>query len=59
MLTTNHFSTTNLKTIEDRTCSRCGAQLELVNTMLDSAKGRIIRMFNCQCGKQTWASDSE
>jgi hypothetical protein len=30
-----------------------------VNTMLDSAKGRIIRMFNCQCGKQTWASDSE
>ena len=62
MLTTNHFSTTNFtgrKSIEDRTCSRCGAKLELVNTMLDSAKGRIIRVFNCQCGRQTWTSNSE
>jgi hypothetical protein len=23
----------------------------------DSNKGRIVRMFRCQCGEQTWASD--
>lgn len=30
-----------------------------VSTMLDSAKGRIIRVFKCQCGEQARASDSE
>ena len=58
----NYFSKTNLtgkKTIEDRHCSRCDAQPKLVNSMLDLAHGRIIRMFKCQCGEQTWASDSE
>jgi hypothetical protein len=60
VLTMNNFSTTNLtgkNTIEGRRCNRCGAQPQLVNTMLDSAKGRIIRMFKCQCGEQTSVSD--
>jgi hypothetical protein len=30
---------------------------KLVGTMLDSNKGRIIRMFRCQCGEQTWFSE--
>jgi hypothetical protein len=62
MLTMNYLSATKLArkiTIEGRRCNRCGAQPQLVSTMLDSAKGRIVRMFKCQCGEQTWASDSE
>jgi hypothetical protein len=62
MLTMNYLSATNLArkiTIEGGRCKRCGAQPQLVSTMLDSAKGRIVRMFECQCGEQTWASDSE
>lgn len=58
----NYFSPTNLtgkKTIEHRRCSRCDAQPKPVGTMLDSAKSRTIRMFKCECGEQTWASDSE
>jgi hypothetical protein len=30
-----------------------------VSSMLDSAKSRVIRMFKCQCGEQSWASDPE
>jgi hypothetical protein len=30
---------------------------KLVGTMLDSNKGRIIRMFRCQCAEQTWSSE--
>ncbi len=58
----NYFSSTILtgkKTIEQHRCSRCNAQPRLVSTMLDSAKSRTIRMFKCQCGEQTWASDSD
>lgn len=58
----NYFSPsilTGKKTVEERRCSRCDAQPMLVGSMLDSAKGRAIRMFKCQCGEQTWASDSE
>jgi hypothetical protein len=62
MLSINYIGTTKLAgkiTIEGRRCNRCGAQPQLVSTMLDSAKGRIVRMFKCQCGEETWASDSE
>jgi hypothetical protein len=40
-----------------RRCARCSEQLRLVGTILDSRKGRTIRMFRCQCGEQTWISD--
>jgi len=45
------------KIIEDGKCARCGARPQPVGTMLDTAKGHIIRMFKCECGEQTWASD--
>jgi hypothetical protein len=48
---------TNSETKEPRRCIRCGAEPKLVGTMLDSNKGRTIRMFRCQCGEQTWVSE--
>jgi formate dehydrogenase maturation protein FdhE len=38
-------------------CIRCGAEPKLVGTMLDSNKGRTIRIFRCQCGEQIWVSE--
>jgi hypothetical protein len=38
-------------------CIRCGAERKLVGTILDSNKGRTIRMFRCRCGEQTWVSE--
>jgi hypothetical protein len=61
-LNMNYLSPTNLtgkKTVEGGKCGSCGAQPRLVSTMLDSAKGRIIRMFKCECGQHIWASDPE
>jgi hypothetical protein len=40
-----------------RMCNHCGEKPALVTSMLDSQKGRTIRMFKCQCGEQTWTSD--
>jgi hypothetical protein len=41
-------------TKEPSRCIRCGEEPKLVGTMLDSSKGRTIRMIRCQCGEQTW-----
>jgi hypothetical protein len=46
---------TSKKTITDGVCSECGAQPKLAGMMLDSAGGRMVRMFECECGKQSWA----
>ncbi len=40
-----------------RRCPRCDAATRFVGQMLDSVKGRTIRMFRCHCGEQTWVSD--
>jgi hypothetical protein len=48
---------TGSETNQPRRCIRCGAEPKLVGTMLDSNKGRTIRMFKCRCGEQTWVSD--
>jgi hypothetical protein len=37
----------------------CSAEPKLVGTMLDSNKGRTIRMFKCECGEQTWTSEAQ
>jgi ribosomal protein S27AE len=42
---------------DGRRCPRCNATAPFVAQMLDSAKGRTIRMFRCHCGEQTWVSD--
>ena len=52
---TRHMTGSEFK--EPRRCLRCSAESKLVGTMLDSNKGRTIRMFRCQCGEQTWVSD--
>jgi hypothetical protein len=56
----NFISTTRMTDSginEPRRCIRCGAETKLVGTMLDSNKGRTVRMFKCQCGEQTWISE--
>jgi hypothetical protein len=53
----NPTTLTGRTTVEDRRCTRCGAQPQLIRTMLDSVKGRTIRMFKCDCGERIWASD--
>ena len=45
---------TGSETKEASHCVRCGEEPKLVGTMLDSRKGRTIRMIRCQCGEQTW-----
>jgi DNA-directed RNA polymerase subunit RPC12/RpoP len=37
-------------------CSKCGKEPKFLGAMLDSAKGRNIRMYECQCGSKTWTS---
>jgi len=37
-----------------RHCSKCGKEPKLIGAILDSAKGRNIRMYECQCGDRTW-----
>lgn len=57
----NYFSTrhmTGSETKEPRRCPRCSAEPKQVGTMLNSNKGRTIRMFKCQCGEQTWVAES-
>ena len=39
---------------EDRRCVRCGAEPNLVRKILDTRKGRAVRMFECRCGKVSW-----
>ena len=45
------------ETANVRRCPRCDAATRFVGQMLDSVKGRTIRMFRCHCGEQTWVSD--
>jgi hypothetical protein len=45
------------ETANVRRCPRCDAATRLAGQMLDSVKGRTIRMFRCHCGEQTWVSD--
>jgi len=33
-------------------CNRCGHELTLVTAVLDSAKGRTFRMYECKCGNR-------
>jgi hypothetical protein len=40
-----------------RACNHCGERPALVRTMLNSLTGRTVRMFNCECGEQTWSED--
>jgi hypothetical protein len=40
---------------EGRRCPHCDSAAHFVGRMLDSVKGRTIRIFRCDCGEeQTW-----
>jgi hypothetical protein len=56
----NFISTTGLagkETVEDKRRPRCGGQRTRVNSILASAGGRVIRMFERRCGEKNWTSD--
>ena len=37
------------------TCRNCLASVRLIRSMMDSATGRHVRMFECDdCGQRTW-----
>jgi len=38
-------------------CSQCGKKPAQVRSMLDPVRGRMVRMFKCECGEQTWSED--
>lgn len=42
-----------------RACSHCGGKPAQVRTMLHSLTGRMVRMFKCECGEQTWSEDKK
>jgi hypothetical protein len=42
---------------EGRRCPHCDSAARFVGRMLDSVKGRTIRIFRCDCGEQAWVSD--
>jgi hypothetical protein len=37
-------------------CGKCGKELKFIGAILDSAKGRNIRRYECQCGDGMWTS---
>jgi len=39
-------------------CGKCGEDPKFIRAILDSAKGRNIRMYECQCGSITSAAAS-
>ena len=41
-----------------RPCNRCDAVPTEVLTLLDSRKGKSMRIMICRCGKQTWSEDA-
>ena len=47
-----------VKTASIAACSRCGATPTAVQTLLDSRKGRSVKIMRCQCGKETWREDA-
>jgi len=40
-------------------CWRCGAQTQLVRSILDTAKGRRVLIYKCTCGEQSWLHDAD
>ena len=39
-------------------CRFCGGSLELTRKMLDVETGRVIHMYECECGDRTWNDKS-
>jgi len=37
-----------------RRCPTCGAFPRVIQTVLDSRKGKIVYLFQCRCGKLMW-----
>jgi hypothetical protein len=35
---------------------KCGEEQKFIGAILDSAKGRTIRLYECRCGERTWTS---
>jgi hypothetical protein len=42
-----------------KACGYCLERPSLVVKMLNPQNGRVVRMFKCVCGEQTWTEDKE
>ena len=40
--------------VSTRKCPLCGRALELMRKMLDLDTGRVIHMYECECGDRIW-----
>ena len=40
-------------------CNHCGRKPALTVKMLNPQNGKIVRMFKCQCGEQTWTETKD
>jgi hypothetical protein len=38
-------------------CLECGEQPKLTTSMMDPSKGRVLHVFDCNCGNKTWTSE--
>jgi hypothetical protein len=38
-----------------RICIRCSEVMVIARTMLNSATGKTIHMFECSCGERAWS----
>ena len=39
-------------------CPECAAQPRLIGRMLDPRRGHTVRVFECECGEQTWTDEA-
>ena len=40
-----------------RRCNRCGAVPNEVQVLLDSRKGKSVRIIRCRCGEESWSEE--
>ena len=52
------FKAVEANTAPTTVCSRCGAMPTLVKTLLDSRKGKSVRIIQCSCGEQRWCEEA-
>jgi hypothetical protein len=39
-------------------CPSCGAFPGLLNTILNSPTGQIVRLYRCECGQRIWKNET-
>lgn len=55
-VTTHHQDQLPQQTTEDQrpSCPVCAAFPRLAQSLLDTQKGKTVRLYQCQCGERIW-----